>query len=141
MTNKTVLWSSTLGDTSIPVGATGIGTGVEAGSLSSLQLDIGTKTASATAGAATLNKDAGVITSEALTTAAGAQYTLTLTDSSIAAGDQVMASVQYGSSTTGTPAVMTVTPGAGQVVIVIQNLHATAVLNGTIRISFMVLKN
>jgi hypothetical protein len=106
-----------------------------------LQVDTGTKTAAATAGAATLNKNAGVITSEALSTAAGAQYTLTVTNSDIAAVDQVMASVQLGSATTGTPAITTVTPGAGSVVIVVQNIHATAALNGTIKIAFVRFKN
>jgi hypothetical protein len=106
-----------------------------------LQVDTGTKTAAATSGAATLNKNAGVITSEALTTAAGAQYTLTLTNSDIAAADQVMASVQLGSATTGTPTITTVTPGAGSVVIVVQNIHATAALNGTIKIAFVRFKN
>jgi len=105
-----------------------------------LAIDTGTKTASATAGAATLNKSAGVITSEALSTAAGATYTLTLTDSAIAATDQVFASVAYGTSTTGTPCVTRVKPGAGSVVIVIQNIHASAALNGSIKISFFVLK-
>ena len=109
--------------------------------VSAFHLDTGTKTASATAGAATLNKMAGVITSEALTTAAGAQYTLTLTNSDIAATDQVFASVQDGTATAGTPAIATVTPGAGQVVIVVQNIHASAALNGTIKISFAVFKN
>jgi hypothetical protein len=88
-----------------------------------------------------LNKAAGVITSEALTTAAGANYTLTLTDSDIAAADQVFASVQNGSNTQGTPMVATVAPAAGSVVIVVKNTHATQALNGTILISFMVLKN
>jgi len=110
-------------------------------SLQSTQVDTGTKTAAATAGAATLNKNAGVITSEALTTAAGAQYTLTLTNSQVAAADQVMVSVQLGTATTGTPNVCTVTPAAGSVVIVIQNIHATVALNGTIKIAFVVLKN
>lgn len=107
----------------------------------SLVLDTGTKTASATGGAATLNKDAGVITSESLTTAAGASYTLTLTNSSVAAGDQVFASVQYGSATAGTPCITRVTPGSGSVVIVVQNIHASAALDGTIKISFLVVKN
>lgn len=106
-----------------------------------LHVDSGTKTATATAGAATLNKSAGVITSEALTTAAGATYTLTLTDSTIAAADQVMASVQLGTATTGMPVVTTVTPAAGSVVIVVQNIHASAALNGTIKISYVALKN
>jgi hypothetical protein len=106
-----------------------------------IAIDSGTKTAAATSGAATLNKSAGVITSEALTTAAAASYTLTLTDSQVAAGDQVFASVQYGTSTTGTPVITKITPGAGSVVIVVQNIHASAALNGTIKISFFVLKN
>lgn len=106
-----------------------------------LALDSGTKTAAATSGAATLNKSAGVITSEALSTAAAAQYTLTLTDSQIAAADQVFASVQLGTDTTGTPAIVRVTPAAGSVVIIVQNIHASAALNGTIKVSFLVLKN
>jgi hypothetical protein len=110
-------------------------------SVGAIQVDSGTKTAAATSGAATLNKDAGVITTEALSTAAGATYTLTLTDSSIAAADQVFASVFFGTSTTGTPTVCTVAPAAGSVVIVIQNIHASAVFNGTLKIAFFVLKN
>lgn len=108
---------------------------------SKLTLDSGTKTASATAGAATLNKMAGVITSEALTTAAGADYTLTLTNSDIAAADQVFASVSLGTATTGTPVITTTKAAAGSVAIIIQNIHATAALNGTVKIAFMVLKN
>lgn len=99
-----------------------------------------TGTATATAGAATLTKVAGKITSEALTTAAAATYTLTLTDTEIEATDLVFASVAYGTSTTGTPAIARVTPSAGSCVIVVQNIHASAALNGTIVISFFVVK-
>jgi hypothetical protein len=77
-----------------------------------LGLDKGTKTAAATAGAATLSKTAGKVTSEALTTAAAAAYTLTITNTKVAAADQCFASVAYGTSTTGVPAVTRVTPGA-----------------------------
>ena len=97
-------------------------------------------TASATAGAATLAKLSGKITSEALTTAAAAAYTLTLTNTEIAATDLVFASVGYGTSTTGTPVVTRVTPAAGSVVIVVHNVHASAALNGTIVVSFFVVK-
>lgn len=105
-----------------------------------LSLGTGTKTASATAGAATLNKPSGVITSEALTTAAGASYVLTITNSAIAATDQVFASVQYGSATAGTPVVTKVAPGAGSLVITVQNVHASAAFDGTIKVSFAALK-
>lgn len=93
-------------------------------------------TATASSGAATLNNRWGVVTSESLATAAGATYTLTVTDSQIAATDMVFASVAYGTSTTGSPAIMRVTPAAGSLVIVIQNIHASAALNGTIVVSF-----
>ena len=106
-----------------------------------LHVDTGTKTVAATGGAATLNKMAGVITSEALPTAAGANYVLTLTDSDIAVGDQVMASVQDGTNSTGIPVLSTVKPGAGQVVFTVENNHLTAAFNGTIEIAFVVFKN
>lgn len=111
------------------------------GLFSSLRLDTGTKTAAATAGAATLSKSAGVITSEALTTAAGASYTLTLTNAEIAAADQVFASVAFGTASTGVPVVTRITPAAGSVVIVVRNIDESAALNGTIKVAFAVLKN
>jgi hypothetical protein len=113
----------------------------QAGTFGAIRLDSGTKTATAAAGAATLNKDAGIITSEAITTAAGATYTLTLTDSSIAVGDQVMASVSLGAGTGGTPTIASVTPAAGSVKIVVQNIHATVAFNAAIQIAFVVFKN
>lgn len=112
-----------------------------AGVFGSLKLDTGTKTATATAGAATLNKDAGVITTEALTTAAGATYTLTLTNSSIAAADQVFASLAGGSNSAGVPVISQVVPAAGSVDVTVHNLHAEDALNGTLKIAFAVFKN
>jgi hypothetical protein len=107
----------------------------------SLAIDSGVKTATATAGAATLNKAAGVITSEALTTAAGATYTLTLTNSAIAAADQVYVSVSLGSATAGVPVITTVKPAAGSLAVILQNISASAPINGTLKISYFVLKN
>lgn len=106
-----------------------------------LALDSGTKTATATAGAATLSKAAGVVTSEALSTAAGASYTLTLTNAQVAAADQVLASVSLGTATTGTPVITTVKEAAGSVAITVKNVDASAAFNGTLRIKFAVLKN
>lgn len=105
-----------------------------------LSLDRGTKTATASAGAATLNKASGVITTESLTTAAGAVYTLTLTDSVVLATDQCFASIQLGTSTTGTPALTGVKPTANTLTIFVQNIHASAAFNGTLKISFMCLR-
>lgn len=98
-------------------------------------------TASATAGAATLNAaGSGVITSESLTTAAGSNYTLTITNNMVAAADVVLASVQLGTSTQGEPLVESITPAAGSVVILVRNNHGSDAFNGTIKVSFLVVK-
>lgn len=98
-------------------------------------------TATAVAEAATLNGVSGKITTEALTTAQNLFYTLTLTNSSIAAADGLIVTVGNGTNTQGTPMVATATPGAGTATILIQNKHATAqALNGTLTVTFMVLK-
>ncbi len=101
---------------------------------------ISSGTATATSGAATLNKRSGKITSEALTTAAAAAYTLTLTNSAIAATDIVLVSVANGTNTQGIVVPGRVTPGNGSVVILIENQHASQALNGTLVISFVAFK-
>ena len=109
----------------------------------SLKVDIGTKTATASAGAATLAKFAGVITSEALTTAAAAAYSLVITTTAlgVAATDQAYASVANGTNTQGVPVVTRVTCGTNTVTVVVTNLHASEALNGTLKISYVVVKN
>lgn len=98
---------------------------------------VAASTATASSGAATLNAMAGVVTSEALTTAQNAIYTLTITNSQIAATDMVFASVANGTNTQGTPMIGRVQPGAGSLVVQVINKHATSeALNGTIRVSF-----
>jgi hypothetical protein len=101
-----------------------------------LTLDAGT--AAATAGAATLSKQTGTITTEALTTAPAAAYTLTLTNTQVTTASKVFVSVDNGTNTQGIPVVGLVTPGSGSVVIKVYNLHASQALNGTLKISFLV---
>lgn len=131
-----------IGSTAPNTGAftTGNFTGL-AGLNAGAQIDTGTKTAAASSGAATLAKLSGVITTEALTTAGLADYTLTLTNSTIAATDQVVVSIANGTNSAGDPVQGTVTPGTGSVVIVVRNAHATVALNGTLKIAFVVFKN
>lgn len=95
-------------------------------------------TGTSTAAAATVNTQVGQITTESLTTAAGATYSFTLTNSLITATSKVFASVGLGTATTGTPCVAYITPGTGSATIVIQNIAAAAALNGTIKINFHV---
>lgn len=95
----------------------------------------------AVAGAVTVAGQEGKITSEALTTAQNAIYTLTITNSAIAAADIVLASVANGTNTQGSPVVTRIQPAAGSVVILVANLHASAqALNGTIVVSYVVMK-
>jgi hypothetical protein len=94
-----------------------------------------------TAGAATINAYNIRATSEALTTAQNAKYTLTLTNSRIAAGDHVHVTIGNGTNSAGTPLLQTVTPAAGSVVIVVANKHDTAVaFNGTLIFMITVIK-
>ncbi|MDE2102789.1 MAG: hypothetical protein KGL39_36430 [Patescibacteria group bacterium] len=108
------------------------------------QLAIGdpavTKTATGAALAVTLNTPSGVITTESLTTAAGGTFTYVITNSCIAATDIVNVSLGLGTASTGNPSVTTVTPAAGSVSVVVQNLHASAALNGTLKIAFDIIK-
>lgn len=101
----------------------------------------GVGTATATAGAATLNAFTGVITTEALTTVAGAFYELTLTNNKVAAADVVFAQVcGDGTATTGEPVVIHTHPAAGSVVIHVKNVSGAAAINGTVKIAFWVKK-
>jgi hypothetical protein len=105
--------------------------------MAGLSSEIGT--AAATAGAATCNDLVCQITTESLSTAAGAEYTLTLTNNKIAAGDLVFASVDAGSSA-GTPGIGGCTVTAGQVIITVTNLNAATAFNNTLKVNVLVVK-
>lgn len=92
----------------------------------------------AVAGAVTSNVYKGIVTSEALTTAGLALYTLTLTNNKITANSQVVCSVDKNGSA-GEPTLLNVTPAAGSVVINVKNEHASTALNAAIKIRFDVL--
>lgn len=101
------------------------------------QLDVETGTATSTANAATINAQTGVITTEALTTAAGGTYLMTLTNSAIVATSIVTVTVAMGTATLGGLVPIRVTPAAGTCSILLQNVGLNAV-NGTIKIGFKV---
>jgi hypothetical protein len=104
-----------------------------------LASELGTGTAASEA--VTINDYMGLITSEALTTAQNAFYTLVLTNDKIAATSLVFASVHDGTNTQGTPMIGKVEPGASTCTIEVINKHATAEsFNGTIKIAFFVVK-
>lgn len=99
----------------------------------------------ANADKAAVPADQGIIVSSALTTAAvgAALYTLTV---ACPAADQkgdgssiVLASVGNGSNSAGMPVIVGIQITMGQVVFQVANLAPAAALNGTIKVSFVVL--
>ncbi len=96
--------------------------------------------AACTSNAVTISQMSGIITTEALTTAAGATQDITLTNTHIAETDIVLCNVSGGSSTTGIACVSKVVPGSNGCVITLANTALVAALNGTVKLSFLVLK-
>src|SRR5262249_31946492 len=92
----------------------------------------------AVSGAVTVNTQMGVVTSESLATAPGADYVLTLTNSSIYANSVVLFSVGNGSNTTIPVYPHSIQPANGSVVAKFRNAGGGA-LNGTLLLGFVVL--
>ena len=95
-------------------------------------------TATATAGAATVASGRFTITSEALITAAGADYVLTVTNTHVLATSVVLCSAANGTNTTEGMAINRVQPSAGSLIVRVRNTHATVALNGTIKVNCLV---
>jgi len=95
-----------------------------------LLLDRGVATS--TAAAATINHQLGVVTTEALTTAAATAYAFTYTNSRITAASVIIVSLQGGTNTTRGIEVRAV-PGAGSATLSFFNNNvAASALNGTL---------
>lgn len=103
---------------------------------SQLEVDFGQATS--TAAAATVNKQQGIVITEALTTPAGGTYTLVLTNAAINGSSIVFVNVQKGTLTVGQPTVSTVTPVTGSATIVISNVALAGTFNGTLKLGFHV---
>lgn len=86
----------------------------------------------------TIDKMAGSVTSQALTTAAGSKDTITVTNSLAASSSHILCSVVGGTYTTGIPYVTITNRTAGSFVININNTHPSAALNGTVIVQFQI---
>ena len=89
------------------------------------------------ANAVTVNNQAGVITTSALTTAGGSSYAITWTNSFITASSVIMVSLMGGTNTTNN-ITLKVTVSSGTATLTIYNNTAATALNGTIIIGFLV---
>lgn len=95
--------------------------------------------ATSTAGAATVNHQAGVITTEALTTAAAAAYAFTLTNSRITTASVVLLMLMGGTNTTRGIELRAI-PGSGSATLSLFNNNvAGTALNGTLIFGFVVI--
>lgn len=103
----------------------------------SILLDRGTATS--TAGAATINHQAGVVTTEALTTAAASAYAFTLTNNRITTASIVLVMLMGGTNTTRGIELRAI-PSAGSAAISVYNNNvAGTALNGTLIFGFVVI--
>lgn len=100
-----------------------------------------TVTATGTGGTstATLSESAGVVTTDAITTAAAANHVMTITNTKVAVGDIILLSQQGGTTSTGTP-LFSAVAGAGTIVVTIMNKHASAAFNAALVFAFLVVK-
>jgi hypothetical protein len=97
-----------------------------------------TVTATATAGKAVAHGEAAIITTEALVTAAGSSYVLTLGNNQIKSDSVVLPIIYNGTNTQGDPSLATLAISLGKVVINIANRHASQALNGTLQIGLLI---
>lgn len=102
-------------------------------------VDLDSQTASLTSNAVTLTKYAAVVTTEALTTAAGASQALTLTLTGVAAGDLAFVTRAGGTNTRRNYAYDAVT-STNTVTVTVYNNEPTNALNGTLIFNVWVLK-
>lgn len=87
----------------------------------------------------TLDAIAGTITTVSTTLAAAAEADFIVTNSKVAATDCIVANIKSTSSA-GTPIVSVVAVAAGSFTVRITNLHASAALDNTLLINFVVIK-
>ena len=93
------------------------------------------KTATGAALAVTANGQTFDIATESLTTAAAGTAAYVITNNRIGSQSKVLVNVGFGTSTTGTPVVQKVVVASGTVTVTILNTHASAALNGTVKIT------
>jgi len=86
----------------------------------------------------TVNGNAGVITTSALTTAAGASYAITWTNTAISASSSILLSLMGGTNTVKNMQFQA-TAGSGTSTLTIYNTDPAAALNGTVLIGYAVL--
>lgn len=106
------------------------------------QLEMGVSSVTGASAAATSSTQHTILTTESLTTAAGAVASYTFNNKLIKTDSVVIAQVVGGSFSAGTPvAINSIVTATGVSTIKIANIHASAALNGTLKLSVLVLNS
>lgn len=95
-------------------------------------------TAVASAGSATLNRRYGAVTTDSLTLASNALYSLTITNSKMTVNSAVAVNLYNGSNTITGLSIESVLPHNGSVKITIRNANPSNALNGTVMVNFKI---
>ncbi len=90
--------------------------------------------------ACTINKMVGRVTTESLTTAAGAAQPITINNSQAAVGDFVLVTVNGGTNTRLNAAIAATVSGTGVITAVLVNNEPTNAFNGTAIFTFFLIK-
>jgi hypothetical protein len=88
----------------------------------------------------TINKVSGAITTQATSLAAAGEVSFTVTNSTVAVGDTVIACIRSGPTTLGSTQVSVTTVAAGSFQLTLNNLHASVADTGAAIINFAVIK-
>lgn len=86
-----------------------------------------------------IDKLAGKVTTDSLSTAAGSSQALAITNSLVGANDLILVTRIGGTSAAGTPIIKAVAT-SGTITITIDNKHASAAFDGTFVLAFLVIK-
>lgn len=125
------------GDTEVAAGAQPQTVAASAFDIAAIAAGMINNTATSTVHTATLNTTSGMMVTEALTTAAGADYTFQLVNSLIVSSATAIPRLQArnGTNTAGVMRLKSIVNAAGTSTVVITNV-GTAALNGTILLAF-----
>ncbi len=110
-----------------------------AGGLFNADTGTATATGSGTSGSATVNKMAGRVTTTSMTTNPVNSYALTISNSTVATGDLIFATIDA-LSTSGIPILLRAASGSGTIAISIFNADTVSSFNGPVVVSFLVIK-
>ena len=107
--------------------------------LNSLVSWVSVVTGTETSGTATANGVIGQVTSEALTTAAWAEDSITISNNRVKATSVILANVEYGTATQGSPIGWVKSVSDGSFVVELTNVAASDALDGTVIWKFLVI--